>query len=167
MFFLYRYLRKHNKRVVLGAFGMDYYWVEVNSTKMPLRYSDFNIGKKLRNNADAVKERREWLGTAKGRLNQFIAADCDAIVAGLYEYWACYQPLFPDKTTFIPFPIHIRESMPSSDFTPPLKLFIGISKGRSEYRVRTSCYGLPKRSAANFPTRWCFARQRAFPSMSM
>lgn len=134
LFFLYRYLRKHNKRVVLGAFGMDYYWVEVNSTKMPLRYSDFNIGKKLRNNADAVKERREWLGTAKGRLNQFIAADCDAIVAGLYEYWACYQPLFPDKTTFIPFPIHIRESMPSSDFTPPLKLFIGISKGRSEYK---------------------------------
>lgn len=24
--------------------------------------------------------------------------------------------------------------MPSSDFTPPLKLFIGISKGRSEYK---------------------------------
>ena len=66
LFFLYRYLQKHNKRVVLGAFGMDYYWVEVNSTKMPLRYSDFNIGKKLRNNADAVKERLFGAPSNKG-----------------------------------------------------------------------------------------------------
>ena len=25
LFFLYHYLRKHNRRMVLGAFGMDYY----------------------------------------------------------------------------------------------------------------------------------------------
>lgn len=42
---LYKYLRKHNKKIIMGAFGMDYYWVHVNSTTMPLRYSDFNIGK--------------------------------------------------------------------------------------------------------------------------
>lgn len=134
LFSIYRYLRKHNGRMVLGAFGMDYYWVRVNSTQMPLRYSDFNIGSKLRTNADAIRERKEWLGTAKGKLNQLIATDCDAIVAGLYEYWACYHPLFPQKTTFIPFPIRLSENQPDTTFSPPLKLFIGISRGRSEYK---------------------------------
>lgn len=134
LFSIYRYLRKHNGRMVLGAFGMDYYWVQVNSTQMPLRYSDFNIGSKPRTNADAIRERKEWLGTAKGELNRFIAADCDAIVAGLYEYWACYHPLFPQKTTFIPFPIRCPEPHPDTTFTPPLKLFVGISRGRSEYK---------------------------------
>ena len=134
LFFLYHYLRKHNRRMVLGAFGMDYYWVHVNSTTMPLRYSDFNIGKTLRTNADALKERRDWIGTAKERLNKLVANDCDAIVAGLYEYWACYSPLFPSKTQFIPFPIHNQDDHPSTSFTAPLKLFIGISKGRNEYK---------------------------------
>ena len=43
--YIYNYLRCHNKKIVMGAFGMDYYWAHVNSTTMPLRYSDFNIGR--------------------------------------------------------------------------------------------------------------------------
>ena len=71
---------------------------------MPLRYSDFNIGKELRQNKEAIVEREDWIGTEKGRLNQLMAEQCDAIVTGLYEYWCCYEPYFPKKTTFIPFP---------------------------------------------------------------
>ncbi|MGN1255912.1 MAG: glycosyltransferase family 1 protein, partial [Bacteroidaceae bacterium] len=93
IFPLYRFLRRHNRRVVLGAMGMDYYWVHECCTRRPLRYSDFNMGDELRSNADALKERHDWIGTAKERLNKFIAEDCDAIVAGLYEYWPCYHPL--------------------------------------------------------------------------
>lgn len=84
---------------------MDYYWVKVCCNDKPLRYSDFNMGEKLRITADAEKEKKDWLGTAKERLNRMIAEDCDGIVTGLYEYWVCYQPSFPQKTTFIPFPI--------------------------------------------------------------
>lgn len=101
---VYRYLRRHNRRLVLGAFGMDYYWVHENSTRMPLRYSDFNIGSQRRTDAVTMEYYNDWIDTPKGNLNVYIAKDCDAIVAGLYEYWATYQPLFPDKTTFIPFP---------------------------------------------------------------
>ena len=134
---IYKYLRKHNKKVFLGAFGMDYYWVHENITRMPLRYSDFNIGNHLRDDEPAMRERRDWIGTAKESLNKMIAEDCDGIIAGLYEYWACYGPLFPHKTTFIPFPIkpktqpmaHQEGSAPH-----PLRLFIGISKGRSAYK---------------------------------
>ena len=59
---------------------MDYYWAHVNSTTMPLRYSDFNIGKNLRTNKDAIIEKRDWLGTDKELLNKTIAKDCDGIL---------------------------------------------------------------------------------------
>ena len=147
---VYRYLRRHNRHVVLGAFGMDYYWVSTCCDKKPLRYSDFNIGDRLRENADAMKERADWLGTAKQHLNICIARDCDAIVTGLYEYQVCYQPQFPDKTTFIPYPIAIesidscteKNSTEKTIVAPsgaergtvPLRLFIGINKSRSEYK---------------------------------
>ena len=149
IFPIYQYLRKHNKKVILGGFGMDYYWVNICYKDKPLRYSDFNIGDKLRTNTDALKERKDWLGTEKGRLNQMIAEDCDGIITGLYEYWACYQPSFPQKTTFIPFPIKPQLITPGNsnshtyvenhqviplDIPKKVKLFIGINKSRSEYK---------------------------------
>ena len=149
IFPIYQYLRKHNKKIILGGFGMDYYWVNVCCKDKPLRYSDFNIGEELRTNTDALKERKDWLGTEKGRLNQMIAEDCDGIVTGLYEYWACYQPSFPQKTTFIPFPIkpqlitsgngnsyiHVENhQVIPLDIPKKVKLFIGINKNRSEYK---------------------------------
>lgn len=149
IFPIYQYLRKHNKKVILSGFGMDYYWVSVCCKDKPLRYSDFNIGDELRTNADALKERKDWLGTEKGRLNQMIAEDCDGIITGLYEYWACYQPGFPQKTTFIPFPIKPKlitsgngnsytnaenHQVIPLDIPKKVKLFIGINKSRSEYK---------------------------------
>lgn len=130
----YRYLRRHNKKMFLGAFGMDYYWVHENVTRKPLRYSDFNIGDLLREDEAAQREKRDWIGTEKEKLNKMIATDCDGIIAGLYEYWACYKPLFPTKTTFIPYPIKPKESRKTQNPPHPLRLFIGISKGRSAYK---------------------------------
>lgn len=134
LFCIYRYLRRHNRKVFLGGFGMDWYWVNTCVNKMPLKYSDFNIGKNLRTNKDALKERRDWTGTAKERLNKYIADDCDGIITGLYEYWVCYKPAFPEKTTFIPFPIRIPETVREPSFDGTLKIFIGINKTRNEYK---------------------------------
>lgn len=150
---IYHYLRKHNRKMVMGAFGMDYYWVHENITRKPLRYSDFNIGEQLRTDNDAMKERADWLDTPKGRLNQYIAQDCDAIVAGLYEYWTCYQPLFPQKTVFIPFPIKQKKQEDDVGSQPhqPLKIFIGISKNRSAYKGTDIMLEAAKRLKQKYP----------------
>lgn len=152
---VYRYLRRHNGIVILGAFGMDYYWVHENITRMPLRYSDFNIGKALRTDPVAMRDRDDWIGTPKGRLNQYIANDCDGIVTGLYEYQATYQPLFPDKTRFIPFPIRLPEQPLAADAPArrPLRLFIGISRGRSEYKGTDIMLAAAKAVEAKYPGR--------------
>ena len=139
---VYKYLRKHNKKVFLGAFGMDYYWIHICDTLKPLRYSDFNIGDELRHNDDADRERNDWIGTDKERLNKMIANDCDGIIAGLYEYWACYRLAFPDKTTFIPFPVEmpsgeeqqVNHGLQSTEKPRKTRIFIGINKQRSAYK---------------------------------
>ena len=137
---VYHYLRRHNGKMVLCAMGMDYYWVHECIARRPLRYSDFNIGERLRTDPIALRDRDDWLDTPKGRLNQLIAHDCDAIVASPYDYYACYQPLFPEKTRFIPFPIETIDTIETIDSIesiapkPPLRLFVGISRGRSQYK---------------------------------
>ncbi|MBQ8047417.1 MAG: glycosyltransferase family 1 protein [Prevotella sp.] len=137
IFPIYSYLKRHNKKIILCGFGMDYYWVNTNITDRPLRYSDFNFGEKLRTDDNAKREIADWIGTEKERLNKYIADDCDAIVTGLYEYWVCYHPAFPEKTSFIPFPIKdIAEesAVGTSDLNRPIRIFIGINKTRSVYK---------------------------------
>lgn len=134
LFYFYDYLRKNNKRIFLGAFGMDWYWVNTCTYEKPLRYSDFNIGNKIRNNDDAVKEKKDWIGTQKEKLNKYIANTCDGIITGLYEYHVCYEPKFPSKTTFIPYPIIPDNTQTNHEVPNKLKVFIGISRGRHEYK---------------------------------
>ncbi len=152
IFPIYRYLRKHNKKMVLCAMGMDYYWVHESTYKKPMRYSDFNIGDQVRTEPHVIKDQQDWLGTAKEQLNKLIAEDCDAIVSGLYDDHICYHPYFSQKLTYIPLPIKmpsdkqttlVQNESTSLSTTPTsftkedhtkLKVFIGISKGRSAYK---------------------------------
>ena len=132
----YRYLRRHNKKIVMGAFGMDYYWVSVNTDIRPLRYSDFNFGDQPRTDIEAQRFRDEWIGTPKEKLCREIAQDCDAIPAGLQEYWATYNevPELRGKMHFIPYPIVMPEIYRTAFYGGPLKLFAGISRGRNAYK---------------------------------
>jgi glycosyltransferase involved in cell wall biosynthesis len=135
LFWFYDYLRKHNKKVFLGGFGMDWYWIHTCINNKPLRYSDFNLGDKIRTDAEAIYYQKDWIGTAKEQLNKMIAEDCDGIITGLYEYWACYQPAFPQKTTFIPFPVKMPENycIDRADASKTV-IFIGINRERSVYK---------------------------------
>lgn len=149
----YQFLRRHNGRVFLGAFGIDHYWVKVGMDCKTFRYSDFNIGSQLRDYPFMRTMISDWLQGPKGNLNRRIAEDCDGIITGLYEYEMCYRPFFPEKTRFIPFPINLATVTPTSTLdsilepskvvnpvvmpsqpTSPLRCFIGIQRSRSAYK---------------------------------
>lgn len=147
---IYRYLRKHNGSLVMGAFGLDYYWAQVNTELRPMRYSDFNLGDEVRHDEVTEAIRTEYVGSAKETLCRAIASDCDAIVAGLYEYFVTYQlaenGVLAQKTHYIPMPIDVQgvgdgkeESAPETELQhlknpKRLSIFLGISKGRSVYK---------------------------------
>lgn len=153
IFPIYRYLRKHNKKIFLGAFGMDYYWVKTGLDGHTFRYSDFNIRTEIRKNNDNDRFIEEWLEGEKGRLNRYIAEDCDGIVSGLYEYDACYRPVFPQKTHFIPFPINLSEVNPRTPRpeTRRIRFFIGIQRTRDAYKGTDLMYEALLKLSVNYP----------------
>lgn len=134
----YRFLRRHNGRVFLGAFGIDHFWVRVGMDCTTFRYSDFNIGPERRDYPFMRTMIADWLDGPKGVLNQRIADDCDGIVAGLYEYEMCYRPFFDSKTRFIPFPIDRSTARLTATFGQPVegpvRFFIGVQRERDAYK---------------------------------
>ncbi len=138
MMSIYRYLRRYNGKMIMGAHGLDYYWASVNHDVRPMRYSDFNIGDAPRTDAVAMSDYNTWVGTAHETLTRQIAHDADAIVAGLYEYYITYQiaerGTFVPKTTYIPLPVKISVQQPLRQKSDKLRMFLGISKGRSAYK---------------------------------
>lgn len=153
----YRYLRRHNRSLFMGAFGMDHYWVATGLDCHTFRYSDFNLGSRPRTEEPYNKEFiRDWLHGEKADINIRVARDCDGIPAGLYEYFRCYEPLFPDKTRFIPFPIDLSSvspRQPRREGDPVVRFFIGIQRSRSEYKGTDVMLRALRRVEALYPDR--------------
>ena len=150
---IYRYLKKHNKKVFLGAFGMDAYWVEA-CTNRPyrFRYSDFNIGQQKIINDYVNEQEADWKNTPKARLNHHIADDCQGIIAGLYEYYAAYAPKHSNKLTYIPFPVPSHSNaQPTYTSERKIKFFIGIQKARSIYKGTDIMLRALERLASDYP----------------
>ena len=66
-FAFYRYLRRHNKAVILGSYGNDWQWVEGGKNRRLFRYGDFNVGDNLRQHAYAQRIAKEWTEAKIGR----------------------------------------------------------------------------------------------------
>lgn len=131
---LYRYLRRHNKKIFLGAFGDDYFWIKA-CLDQKYKYSEFYIGdtKNSRTKSDYLEE--NWIGTKRQDANIEIAESCNGIIACLYEYYEAYKEQYSDKLAYIPLPVNIGEvrmrELPSLD---KINFFIGINKARNEFK---------------------------------
>jgi len=158
---IYKYLRKNNGKIIMGAFGMDYYWVQVNTELRPMRYSDFNLGDVIRHDADAETMRRGWVDTPKEFLNRYIADDCDGINTCLYEYQVTYEAAeggkWASKTHYVPLPMAIEEASVSGKLEKEalsapkkIRIFVGISRNRSAYKGTDIMLRAARRVAAEY-----------------
>ena len=132
----YRMLRRNNGKMFLDAYGMDYYYVKA-CLDNKFEYSELVVNGKFRDIEDNRAAVRDWINGDKGPLNRTIAEDCDGIIAGLWEYYIGYREIFPDKTTYIPFPVSEPDS-PAERYIEhsdgQIRFFIGIQKKRSEFK---------------------------------
>lgn len=152
--YIYNYLKKHNKKIFLGAFGTDHYWVKAGTSTDIYRYSDFKIGNKKRITPTTQRVSQECLYGGTARANQQIAQTCNGIIACLWEYYVAYMPYFPDKTTFIPLPIDYS-NITSHVRTEPEKVnfFIGIQSARSDIKGTDIMYPILKEIQKKHPDR--------------
>lgn len=164
-YYIYRFIKRYNQKVFLAAYGMDYYWVHAGLDGHTFRYSDFNIGKQFRQSPDIEQWKSEWLHGEKGKLNRYIAQTCDGIIAGLYEYDASYRPFFPDKLTYIPFPINRSLIYPAQlKDDGQIRFFIGIQKKRNAYKGTDIMLRALERMTAQYPhCKICKAESIPFP----
>ena len=154
---LYDWLRRHNRRVFLGAFGDDYYHIYNSYVRRPLPYSDFYTPTREVDHAWNRQNLDGWLRNPQMvRSCQHIAHTCDGIIAALYEYYVAYQaePDLKDKTTFIPLPIEVRDEGPEvRDEGSKLRIFIGIQRQRSELKGTDILLKVARELQAKYPER--------------
>ena len=152
---IYDYLRRHNKRVFLGAFGYDYYYVYDSVVRRTLRYCDFYTPTQEVHHEWNVANEHDWLHTFKKEANIHIAETCDGIISGLYEYDIAYRPYFPEKTTFIPFPIELNhreeEIQIHTRQSPKVRFFIGIQRHRTALKGTDVMLRALERIVADYP----------------
>lgn len=161
---IYRYLRRHNKKMFMCALGMDKYWVEgCAKTPHTFRYSDFNIGESPIINNYTQEQIADWSNTPKARLNEYIANDCNGIIAGLYEYYAVYKAEFSEKLTYIPLPIDNEEESNPHDGKRKIRFFIGINKERSVYKGTDIMLRALERIARDYPDRCEIMKAESVP----
>lgn len=135
--YLYRFLKKHNKKVFLGAFGFDSFWIRACLEKNIYKYSEFFIDGKENKLHDNETLKRNWLNTSWEDLNIKIADSCDGIIACLYEYYEAYKSFdkYSDKLHYISLPINTDlVSYCPNEVKGKIKFFIGINKERSEFK---------------------------------
>lgn len=153
---IYNYLRRHNKRVFLGAFGYDHYYVYDSVVRRTLRYCDYYTPTREVHHEWNTANEHDWLHTFKKEANIHIAKTCNGIISGLYEYDVAYRPYFPEKTTFIPLPIELSETInasqpPVSEADRKLRFFIGIQRHRTALKGTDIMLRALERLIANYP----------------
>jgi glycosyltransferase involved in cell wall biosynthesis len=153
---IYNYLRRHNKRIFLGAFGYDHYYVYDSVVRRTLRYCDYYTPTREVHHEWNTANEHDWLHTFKKETNIHIAKTCDGIISGLYEYDVAYRPYFPEKTTFIPLPIELSETIKASQSTiseadRKLRFFIGIQRHRTALKGTDIMLRALERLVGNYP----------------
>lgn len=132
---VFEYLKRHNKRVFLGAFGTDYFWIKACIEGKTFRYSDYLVDGKPTNFRVSEEHRREWVSTVKESINRRIADRCDGIIACLYEYYAAYKEYYDDKLAYISEPVNTKEiTFTQRGGSDKVRFFIGIQKERSQLK---------------------------------
>ena len=184
---IYDYLRRHNKRVFLGAFGYDYYYVYDSVVRRTLRYCDFYTPTHEVHHEWNDANEHDWLHTYKKEASIHIANTCDGIISGLYEYDVAYRTEFPDKTTFIPMPIEMGDGLEvmgygvrvnderltknderlsiNENFQLPkrLRFFIGINRSRTMLKGTDIMLRALERIVAEYPDRAEMVKAESVP----
>ena len=127
---LFDYLKKHNRKLFLGAFGTDFYYTKA-CLENKFRYSDFMIpGIKDKLPEDNIS----WTKSPLKELNETIAEKSDGIISCLYEYKVAYDNTWGYKSEYIPLPIDTDKIKPTAQYDGKAKFFMGIQKSKAHLK---------------------------------
>lgn len=130
--YVFDFLKRNNKKVILCAYGDDYFVVEGHKNHK-LKYSPVSV---LDSEIPYMQEIFEvhHSDLAK-KLNTYIADNSDGIVSCMYDYYVCYKDLYPQKLKNIPLPIDLEKIKYSDNVVKDkINIFFGLQKSRIEWK---------------------------------
>lgn len=151
---LYRFLKRHNEKIFLGAFGDDAYWLKACLGQEAYRYSEFYANGRENHIEQNQVLKKIWnVNSSRARLNAEIAESCDGIVACLYEYFVAYKPYFDRKLSFIPLPINLQKIEKTKiGLSDKINFFVGINKARSQFKGTDRLYSVLQEVKRKYPS---------------
>ncbi|WP_299176605.1 glycosyltransferase [uncultured Chryseobacterium sp.] len=126
------FLKKRNKKIILCAFGDDYFYVDACLSKK-LAYSPIS---EVDKNIDYIKKiyQVHYSHVAKN-LNEHIADCSDGIVSCMYDYYISYKEKYENKLINIPLPIDTEKiKYKDNIYKGKLNVFLGVQKSRVEWK---------------------------------
>lgn len=131
----YNYIRKHNNKLVLCSVGDDFHTLDQILNHDVLRYSEEKIGEEVLYNENVNLVRKVYYEGECVPYCKRVAKESDVIVPVLYEYWTCYNNVYPEKTKFIPLPVVMPDDV-QTEFKvgDKVKIFIGLQRDRMQYK---------------------------------
>lgn len=145
---VFKYLKRNNGSVFLGAFGTDYYYTKA-CLEGVFRYSDFGAP---RNGVfESLEANTLWNEPPLREHNMYMAEECDGIVACLYEYYRSYSPVFGEKTAYVPLPINTDDITSTAVYDGKVRFFIGIQKQKSRLKGSDIMFEVLRKVADAYP----------------
>lgn len=127
---LLRYLRRHNRRISLGCFGMDSIVLR-RQNEGCLEYSDTFCYGRIVNQENWMRLEGSWLDKEETKTTKYAADTADCLIACLYEYYANYSlPQYAGKLHYIAEPIDIDPEAKPKCIGYPVKVLVGIQEKR-------------------------------------
>ncbi len=152
-FWFFNTMKKHNKKLILGAFGDDYYSLQsCLNNEQPSFFAEHMPLNTITD--EYALETLKLLNNNRGRfINRFVAERCDGIIAGCYDYYQPYEKIYKNKLSFIPFPINTEKILytPNIVKNDKIRILIGKQKGRTEWKGIDIIHGILTEYEKKYP----------------
>ncbi len=151
------WLKRHNKLMLLGAIGTDYVYFTTCHDGKTYRYSDYMVGDKpspfVLSQEYIDKREALWGAPFMQRHSDYLLQRYDGAISCLWEYQACYEPIFGDRITCAGLPIDTASVDPIVLNHEPkkVKLFIGIQRDRNILKGTDLLLEAARRTVDRYP----------------
>lgn len=155
---LFDWLKRHNRRIVLGAIGTDYVYFNACHDGKTYRYSDYMVGGQpspyVLSQEYIDKHDALWGAPFMREHSDYLLKRYDGAISCLWEYQACYEPIFGDRMAYAGLPVDTTSVEPIVLDREPekVKFFIGIQRDRNVLKGTDLLLEAAQRTVDRYPT---------------
>ena len=151
------WLKRHNRCMLLGAIGTDYVYFTTCRDGKTYRYSDYMVGDKPSPfvlSQEYIDKREDlWGAPFMQEHSDYLLERYDGAISCLWEYQACYEPIFGNRLAYGGIPIDTANIDPITIDREPekVKFFIGIQRDRNVLKGTDLLLEAARRTVDRYP----------------